>query len=213
MKYFAILAAAALFAATGCEKKAPETAEEPTEDPTAAKAEEEAEQAEVAREEEHGRPMDFQVTSEAFEDGESIPDQYTCAGEGISPPLTWSKPPEGTQSFALVMTDPDAPKGTFHHWGVYAIPHGEQVLPAKVPNEPKLAMGAFQATNDAKDVGYAAPCPPKGDEAHRYVFRIFALDEPGTTYPQPPTVEALIDELTAEAIGEAKLVGTFKRAN
>ncbi|MBA7709640.1 hypothetical protein ES703_118562 [subsurface metagenome] len=55
------------------------------------------------------------VTSTAFQDGDKIPDNYTCQGQDISPPLAWSEPPEGTQSFALIMDDPDAPGGVFTH--------------------------------------------------------------------------------------------------
>lgn len=222
MAYRVILAAAVLIFAAGCEKKVPETDETPDEETTAKEAAEEAEEAQAAREEEHGRPMDFAVSSDAFEDGGTLPKKFTCDGEGVSPPLTWSQAPEGTKSYAVVMTDPDAPDGTFHHWGVWAIPAEEHVLRQNVPNEAEFAVTtpdapeggveAFQAKNDFGEIGYGAPCPPKGDEAHRYVFRVFALDHPGTTFTEPPSVEKLIDELSADAIGEASLVAKYQRA-
>ncbi len=64
----------------------------------------------------------LQLASAAFGPGGTIPDQFTCAGVNMSPPLVWSDPPPGTRSFALVVEDPDAPGGTFHHWGVYNLP-------------------------------------------------------------------------------------------
>src|SRR5918993_1371023 len=66
--------------------------------------------------------MSFTLTSDAFKDGEWIPRRFTCEGEDLSPPLAWSGAPEGTQSFALLVDDPDAPRGTFTHWILFDVP-------------------------------------------------------------------------------------------
>lgn len=222
MRYAVVLLAGVLALSVACDKETAEQTEQPEEEVTAAEAEQEAEEAEVAREEEHGRPMNFKASSEAFKDGEPLPAKYTCDGDGVSPPITWSQPPDGAESFAVVMTDPDAPEGTFHHWGVWAIPKNEKVLKENVPAEAEIrvttpdveedgTVSAYQAKNDFDKIGYGAPCPPEGDDAHRYIFRVFALDHPGATFTEAPTVEQLIDELAADAIGEAEIVATYKR--
>jgi Raf kinase inhibitor-like YbhB/YbcL family protein len=99
-----------------------------------------------------------------------IPRRFTCDGPGVSLPLSWSGEPEGTQSFALIMDDPDG--RDFNHWLLWDIP-------ASIHS---LAEGAepdgFSGTNDFGKSGYGAPCPPEGRGPHIYSFRLFALDVP-----------------------------------
>src|SRR4051812_30845243 len=95
------------------------------------------------------------LNSTAFAEGQTIPTQYTCDGADQSPPLAWGEPPQGTQSFALVVDDPDAPSGLFRHWAVYDIPAGTRSLDAG------QATGS-QAVNGFGKTGYGGPCPPKG---------------------------------------------------
>jgi hypothetical protein len=64
----------------------------------------------------------MRLNSTAFADGSAIPRRFTCDGEDLSPPLTWSDAPTRTRSFALLCNDPDAPAGTWHHWAAYDIP-------------------------------------------------------------------------------------------
>jgi hypothetical protein len=113
-------------------------------------------------------PTTVRVTSSAFADGATIPDQYTCAGGGQSPPLTWSAP-AGAAAEALVVDDPDAPGGTFVHWVVVDLPGSADGLPAggAVP------AGATQARNSAGGTGWTPPCPPSG--THHYRFTVYAL--------------------------------------
>src|SRR5574338_1453795 len=112
-------------------------------------------------------PMDdFSLSSSAFQNGATIPKQFTCDGEDQPPPLQWTAPPPGTKSLALVVDDPDAPGGVFRHWGVYDIPAS-----ARSPDGPFQ-----QSINDFGKRGYGGPCPPKGRGAHRYQFKLYALD-------------------------------------
>jgi Raf kinase inhibitor-like YbhB/YbcL family protein len=108
------------------------------------------------------------LSSSAFHAGGTIPRRYTCEGRNVSPPLRWTAPPRGTRSFALTVTDPDAPGGTFVHWVAWGI----------APSARSLGVGArppHEGRNSAGTVGYTGPCPPPGP-AHRYVFRLYALD-------------------------------------
>src|SRR5438094_682071 len=70
---------------------------------------------------EEGNPMNLQLTSTAFEEGQPIPLDHTGEGRNVSPQLKWTDPPAGTKSFALICEDPDAPRGTFTHWVVFNI--------------------------------------------------------------------------------------------
>src|SRR5438270_953798 len=108
------------------------------------------------------------LTSSAFGDSGPIPAQFTCDGANRPPPLTWSEPPPGTRSFALILDDPDAPGGTFHHWGAYDVP------PSARSVDGGASIGA-EALNDFGQSGYGAPCPPKGNPAHHYRFTVYAL--------------------------------------
>ena len=123
------------------------------------------------------REMALFVTSTAFQEGDKIPDKYTCQGQDISPPLAWSEPPEGTQSFVLIMDDSDAPGGTFTHWVIFNIPPNSRELPEAVPTEAQLSDRTAQGENDFGKIGYSGPCPPPG-RLHRYQFTLYALDQP-----------------------------------
>ncbi len=152
--------------------------------------------------------MAFELTSSAFAHGESIPMRYSCDGEDISPPLTWGDPPAGTQSFALIMDDPDAPMGTWVHWVVYNLPAATRGLPENVPTDAQLPDGSLQGTNSWGRIGYGGPCPPSG--THRYFFKLYALD---TTINLPAGAEkkALLQAMQGHVLAEAELMGTFQR--
>jgi Raf kinase inhibitor-like YbhB/YbcL family protein len=117
----------------------------------------------------------IQLTSSAFSAGETIPKKFTCDGPDLSPKLTWSPPPSDTQSFALIMDDPDAPMGTWVHWVLFDLPANTQELPEGVAKQEQLASGARQGRNDFGKIGYGGPCPPSG-KPHRYFFKLYALD-------------------------------------
>lgn len=119
--------------------------------------------------------MPLKLTSSAFDLGGTIPRKFTCDGPDVSPALAWSDPPAGTQSFALITDDPDAPAGTWVHWVLYDLPASARDLPENVPKQEELPNGARQGRNDFRRIGYGGPCPPPGP-AHRYFFKLYALD-------------------------------------
>jgi len=121
--------------------------------------------------------MALKLASDAFMDGRPLPRKYTCEGEDISPPLSWSGSPPGTKSLVLIVDDPDAPdpaapKMTWVHWVLYNIPASCSNLPEAVRRN-DLPGGTREGTNDWKRTGYGGPCPPKG--RHRYFFKLYAL--------------------------------------
>lgn len=118
-----------------------------------------------------GAPGQMTLTSPAFPAEGTIPEVYSCKGENRSMALEWSEPPQGTQSLALVMDDPDAPMGTWVHWVVYNLPPETRGIDEGASDLPE---GALTGLNSSKQSQYAGPCPPSG--THRYYFRIYALD-------------------------------------
>ena len=130
-----------------------------------------------------GTELALQIASAAFNADGTIPQRYTCDGEDLSPPLFWSEPPPGTQSFALICDDPDAPAGTWDHWVLFNIPATTRSVPEGVPADPVVKGAGMHGSNSWERLGYGGPCPPEGG-AHRYYFRLYALDanldlEPG----------------------------------
>jgi Raf kinase inhibitor-like YbhB/YbcL family protein len=115
------------------------------------------------------KEMALKVTSPAFGEGETIPVIYTCDGSDLSPQLDWTSMPQGTQSLALIVDDPDAPIGTWVHWVLFD-------LSPDLVSLPEGASGTgTQGTNSFKKLTYGGPCPPKGSP-HRYYFKLYALD-------------------------------------
>jgi Raf kinase inhibitor-like YbhB/YbcL family protein len=119
--------------------------------------------------------MSFALKTTVFTDGGAIPKKYTCDGADVSPALNWHEAPTGTQSFALIADDPDAPVGTWTHWIIWNIPAKTSALPEGVPKVGDSGDGARQGKNDFKRIGYGGPCPPSGNP-HRYFFKLYALD-------------------------------------
>ncbi len=119
--------------------------------------------------------MPLQIVSSAFSAGETIPKKFTCDGPDVSPKLTWKEAPAKTQSFALVMDDPDAPAGTWVHWVLFDLPADTTELAEGVAKHEHLSNGARQGRNDFGKIGYGGPCPPPG-KPHRYFFKLYALD-------------------------------------
>ncbi len=129
--------------------------------------------------------MSFQISSAAFSGGETIPKKFTCDGPDVSPQLNWKDAPPATQSFALIVDDPDAPAGVWVHWVLYNLPANARELPEGIEKQEQLSDGTLQGRNDFRKIGYAGPCPPRG-KPHRYYFKLYALDrkldlKPGAT--------------------------------
>jgi Raf kinase inhibitor-like YbhB/YbcL family protein len=152
----------------------------------------------------------FTISSPAFAPNGPIPEQYTCKNPHAgSPPLRWSGAPVDTSTFALIVKDPDAPRGTFIHWVIYNIPLAAGGLQPNVPRKPKLASGALQGDNTAGKIGYMALCPPPGP-AHHYHFELMAIDTKLDLAPGA-TVKDLEVAIRGHVKGKAELVGTFGR--
>ena len=150
-------------------------------------------------------PDRLRLTSAAFEPGGSIPVRFTCDGDDVSPPLEWSRVPESARSLALLIEDPNAPGGTFVHWTLYDIDPGAGGL-----QEGEPPAGAREGENSFGDRGYGGPCPPEGDEPHRYVFVLYALREQLglDAGAAPDAVRAAIGD---RAISRGRLTGRYGR--
>ncbi len=122
-----------------------------------------------------GHTMPFILSSKSFSKNASIPKKFTCDGADVSPELSWSDPPTGTISLALIADDPDAPVGTWTHWVLFDLPPETRCLSEAVPKIEQLPNGARQGRNDFPKIGYNGPCPPPG-KPHRYFFKLYALD-------------------------------------
>jgi len=142
------------------------------------------------------------VTSSAFSANGAIPAEYTCDGSETSPPLSWSGVPSTAKSIAILVEDPDAPKGTFTHWLVTDIPTTTSSLD-KGASPP---AGAMAAKNDKGNTGYAGPCPPTGQ--HHYHFRVYALDK---TLGKITTRAELQSAIKGHVLAQGELVGTYQK--
>ncbi|HSI82056.1 MAG TPA: YbhB/YbcL family Raf kinase inhibitor-like protein [Solirubrobacterales bacterium] len=145
----------------------------------------------------------FSLTSPAFEDGGDVPARHTCEGENVSPELAWSGVPERTRALALIVDDPDAPRGTFTHWLAWNIAPGEEALAER-------GSPPVEGENDAGTTGYHGPCPPPGHGRHRYFFRLHALDAELELDHGAPRDE-LERALDGHVLGTAELVGGYER--
>ncbi len=150
----------------------------------------------------------MELKSTAFQAGALIPAKYTCDGEDISPPLNWSEPPAGTESFALISDDPDAPVGTWVHWVMWNIPAGTRALEENLPKAPSLPNKAKQGTTDFRRIGYGGPCPPSG--THRYFFKLYALDTT-LNLPSSTTKKDLEKAMGGHILAQAELIGKYQR--
>jgi Raf kinase inhibitor-like YbhB/YbcL family protein len=154
--------------------------------------------------------MAFLLKSLAFTDGQAIPAKYTCDGENVSPPLQWPGAPAGTQSFILIVEDPNAPSGVFRHWAVYDIPADRTALPEGAGQGTRVVQ-LSQGVNDFGHAGYDGPCPPSGHGTHHYHFRLAALDTPRLVLPPKAKVAEIWRAAEPHILAEAELVGTYAR--
>jgi Raf kinase inhibitor-like YbhB/YbcL family protein len=148
------------------------------------------------------------LESPAFGPGHPVPVESTCDGANRSPELQWSALPPGTQSLAVSCEDPDAPGKTWVHWVLYDLPASTR-LPAGIPATPHLRRRGVQRTNDFGTLGYGGPCPPRG-KAHRYVFRVAALDD-RLGLPSGRTLAEVRRAMAGHVLGEGELTGTYAR--
>ncbi|MGP8201030.1 MAG: YbhB/YbcL family Raf kinase inhibitor-like protein [Limisphaerales bacterium] len=157
----------------------------------------------------NGAAMKLHLTTTAFAEGQPIPQRHAFDNQDLSPALQWSGVPPAARSLALICDDPDAPVGTWVHWVIYDLSPATAGLSEGVPKSPELADGAKQGMNDYKRIGYGGPCPPPG-KAHRYFFKLYALDtelklKPGVTKKD------LLKAMDGHVLAEGQLMGTYQR--
>jgi Raf kinase inhibitor-like YbhB/YbcL family protein len=164
--------------------------------------------------------VDMIITGETFEEGEFIPEKFSCEGEDISPALDIVDVPKEAKSLALICDDPDAPVGLWVHWVAYNIPPELQVLPqgiakteqATFDQDPSYTI--TQGINSWGKFGYGGPCPPPG-KPHRYFFKLYALDTKlefdKETAPKGVTNQVLIKQMEGHILAEASVMGRYKR--
>lgn len=155
-----------------------------------------------------GQPM-LRISSSAFQANREIPAKYTCEGQDVSPPLAWDGVPAETQSFALIVDDPDAPdpaapRRTWVHWVVLDLPATARNLPEGVR---ALPAGTLEGVNDWHRTGYGGPCPPVG--RHRYFFKLYALDTKLELVR--PSKAQLESAMEGHVLARAELIGTYEK--
>jgi Raf kinase inhibitor-like YbhB/YbcL family protein len=154
--------------------------------------------------------MALALSSGSFANRGYIPKKFTCDGADVSPDLSWTNPPAGAQSFALIADDPDAPVGTWTHWMIFDLAPTTRSLPEGVSKSiDKLPDGGGQGRNDLGKIGYGGPCPPLG-KPHRYFFKLYGLDrklglKPGSTRAR------LEQAMQSHVLDEADWMGKYQR--
>jgi Raf kinase inhibitor-like YbhB/YbcL family protein len=154
--------------------------------------------------------MALTIDIPAFARNAPIPDQFARQGANISPRVEWHDAPLDTRSFALIVEDPDSPKGMFRHWAAYDIPPDASSL-HEGAGSGTLGAPIKMARNDFGDTRYDGPQPPTGHGTHHYHFRLFALDTPQLEVPEDADAKQILDAAMEHSIAEAETVGTFER--
>lgn len=143
------------------------------------------------------------IESSTFKNGTEIPSKYTCDEEGINPPLVFRDVPKEAKSLALIVDDPDAPRGTWDHWVLWNIsPQTTEIQENSTP------AGAITGENSWPKNAYGGPCPPSG--SHRYFFKLYALDSMINLAPGA-TKQEVIDVMQGHILAEAELIGRYQR--
>lgn len=155
-----------------------------------------------------GNKMSIKIRSSAFEEGGMIPKKYSCDGQDVSPQLSWSAPPKGTESIAIVCDDPDAPGGVWVHWVIFNISPDVTELDENLPPDKSFPDGSIHGKNDFGKLGYGGPCPPGG--THRYYFKLYALDTMLNLHPGI-TKKELVQAMQGHILAESHLLGKYER--
>ena len=153
--------------------------------------------------------MAFAITSVSFPNSGDIPKKFTCDGADVSPELSWTEAPPGTQSFALIADDPDAPSGTWTHWVLFDLSSTADSLPEGMSKIDELPGGERQGRNDFRKIGYNGPCPPPG-KPHRYFYRLYALDRKLDLKPGASKQE-VEQAMEGGVLGQAEWMGKYQR--
>ena len=150
-------------------------------------------------------PKKLTVTSTSFTKGSAIPSEFSCQGTDVNPQLSWSAVPKGTKAIAIVLADPDAPGGTFFHWGRYNIsPSVKSVGVASSKGSAK------ETKNDFGSSGYNGPCPPSG-QTHRYIFSVYALSKKLTAVKSAAELSTALTKgkFKSSVVASGSTSGTF----
>ena len=151
----------------------------------------------------------LELATRAFAEGRRIPARNTCDGDDRSIPLSWSGAPNGTESFALIFDDPDAPGGTFKHWIIFDIPPATTELSESIDKADRVVGSAIQLLNDFGERGYSGPCPPEG-ETHTYQLFLYAMDT-RLQFSARSSQGRVLDAIEEHALARAGLSGTYGR--
>ncbi len=157
------------------------------------------------------------LTSNDIAEGERLSDTFVydgfgCTGENLSPAFVWSDAPEGTESFAFTVFDPDAPRdGGWWHWLAFDIPADVAALDQGAGSDDgAMPPGTVQSVTDFGETGYDGSCPPRGQE-HRYEFTVYALGVASlglSAEARPADVQATIED---HALGSARITARYGR--
>ncbi|HEX7467404.1 MAG TPA: YbhB/YbcL family Raf kinase inhibitor-like protein [Methanobacterium sp.] len=151
--------------------------------------------------------MAIKLTSEVFNEGETIPDRYACRGVNVSPPLEWEHV-EGTIKYTIICEDPDASSVAWTHWIIFNIPNDTTNLSEWIMEREEINDGTKQGFNDFGTIGYRGPCPPGG--THKYNFKVYALDTV-IQLPAKITKEDLLKAMEGHILDEGHLMGRYTR--
>ena len=143
------------------------------------------------------------ISSPVFENNGYMPDRYTCDGKDINPPLLIENVPAKAKSLALIVDDPDAPRGVWVHWVLWNITPGTKEI-----KENSVPVGAIQGLNDFRKQNYGGPCPPSG--THRYVLKLYALDTLLSLGPNTTKAD-LENSMKGHIIEQNQIIGLYKR--
>lgn len=157
----------------------------------------------------HSAP-EFRLITDAVEGNGFFDPRYTCDINGSSPELRWFNPPPSTVEFALIAEDLSISPQSFVHWVIYRIPGALSHLPVGIPPQDLLPNGIRQGLNGSGKLGYTPPCPPHGQAAHHYVFRLYALNSL-PDIPHRPRASALLEIIRPYVIGQAEAAGFYQR--
>ena len=147
----------------------------------------------------------IEVSSPAFGHNGQIPQQYTCDGEGLSPPLEWRGVPMNAEAVVVLVEDADSPTRPLVNAIVWDLPGSDASLPeGALPNtRPADRDAPLSAT-------WSPPDPQPGHGAHRYAFQVLALDTVPRFEARPGRTE-LLDKISGHVIAKGLLIGTYER--
>lgn len=148
------------------------------------------------------------LNSTAFLPGQAIPAIYTCEGRDKVPDLSWADIPQSTQSFALIMEDPDAVSGVWVHWVVFNIP---ATVHQWQPDNLDIPVGVMAGKNSWGRDSYSGPCPPSGRD-HHYIFTLYALNRL-IDLPAGANAQQIREAAKNHILGQATLMGTYRRSH